>query len=210
MANAKRQLAKPVAVMPSLTAVLGVTRTLPGESEEEYQHGLQAVIQELNAKTVMQVYLAEKIFDCLWWMRRYEQQKKATLAAEMALLLTESDSRSKRFTKAECQVMDLVMDPSRCKEFLELLKETNYTEQSLMQAALSNKHFEIANLNTQVTTLAKTLAGFQASYEVLVHRKLNTERLRLQNEILSRDLMAIETEALPDAGQPKKTRRKQA
>ena len=67
--------------------------------------------------------------------------------------------------------MDIVLDPSRHEEFEQLLEEADYTEQSLVQAAFSNKHFDIDKLNTQVMTLAKTLAGFQASYEVLVNRK---------------------------------------
>jgi hypothetical protein len=43
-----------------------------------------------------------------------------------------------------------------------------------------------------VALKAKTLAGFQASYEVLVNRKVNAERMRLQNALMQRDLGAIE------------------
>jgi hypothetical protein len=49
---------------------------------------------------------------------------------------------------------------------------------------------------------AKTLAGFQASYEALVNRNINRERLELQNAILKRDLQAIEMEK-PSNGKPK-------
>ena len=51
---------------PSIGELLGVTPILPGESEASYRAGLNAVIEELDAKTTLQVYLAEKIYDCLW------------------------------------------------------------------------------------------------------------------------------------------------
>jgi len=180
---------------PSLTAILGSAPVLPGEAEELYRQGLQSLIEELEAKTVMQVYLTEKIYECLWWMRRYEQQKRATLAREMARILCSGTTY--KFTADEADVMDAVLD----NEFDGWLDESIYSEQSLRQEAFSNKSGAVANLNEQIAVLAKTLAGFQASYEVLANRKLNTERLRLQNELIAKDLSAIELKAQPDVGQ---------
>ena len=151
-----------------------------------------SLIEELEAKTVVQVYLAEKIFECLWWIRRYDQQKRATIAREMGSLFDKSFNYSLTMSTAEVNNMQIVLDPSRKKEFQKLLKESGYTEQSLMQEALSEKALQIAHIDNQITVLAKNLAGFQASYEVLVNRKLNIERLRLQNELLSKDLESIE------------------
>ena len=48
---------------------------LPGESESTYKNGLHATVTELGAVTPLQIYLVEKIFDCLWWIRRYESFK---------------------------------------------------------------------------------------------------------------------------------------
>ncbi|MFC1832546.1 hypothetical protein ACFL0S_11080 [Thermodesulfobacteriota bacterium] len=55
MTNAKRRSKKPLSTAKSISSVLGSTPTLPGESAEEYQQGLQSVIEELEAKTVIQV-----------------------------------------------------------------------------------------------------------------------------------------------------------
>ena len=107
MSAAKSNPAKSTEVVPSLTAVLGVIPILPGESDSEYRQGLQSLIEELEAKTVMQVYLAEKIFECLWWMRRYEQQKRATLVREMARILC--SGASYKLSDDEAQVMELIM-----------------------------------------------------------------------------------------------------
>ena len=80
-------------VAPSIGELLGVTPILPGESEASYRAGLNAVIEELDAKTTLQVYLAEKIYDCLWWIRRYEDQKRITIISEMAHQIEKGFSR---------------------------------------------------------------------------------------------------------------------
>jgi len=72
------------AVVRTLTKILGVIPILPGETADLYQTSLEALIKELGASSVLQVYLAEKIHECLWWMRRYEEQKRATVIAGMA------------------------------------------------------------------------------------------------------------------------------
>jgi hypothetical protein len=195
-------------IAPRVTALLGCTPVLPGESQEEYRLGLQAVIQELEAKTVLQVYLAEKMFECLWWMRRYEQQKRATLAREMAAILC--SEASFLLTADEAKVMESILDPARRDDFNSYLARSVYSEQTLWQEALSRKHLALSGMTEQITIMAKNLAGFQTSYEVLTNRKLVTARLRLQNDQLARDLNAIEMDVTTDAGQPQKTRRKSA
>jgi hypothetical protein len=75
--------------------------------------------------------------------------------------------------------------------------------ESLRQRAFAIKRDYLVTMDEQVALKAKTLAGFQASYEVLVNRKLNVERMQLNNELLRRDLRAVELEA-PKHDQPKK------
>jgi len=91
----KPAASKPTArhATPSVSAWLGNPQVLPCESAAQYQASLQGLIAELEAKTVLQVYLAEKIHECLWWVRRYEAQKRATIVAEMSRIAT-SGSRT--------------------------------------------------------------------------------------------------------------------
>ena len=44
----------------SISDVLGVEPVLPGEPEQGYRQGLQDLIAELDAKSPLQIYLAEK------------------------------------------------------------------------------------------------------------------------------------------------------
>jgi hypothetical protein len=79
-------------------------------------------------------------------------------------------------------------------EFIELLDNHNLTMQTLTQKATSNCLSVLESLDQMIALNAKTLAGFQASYEVLVNRKVNAERMRLQNALMQRDLGALDSE----------------
>jgi len=188
----------------SITQLVGVAPVLPGESEAVYQQGLLATVQELGATTPLQIYLAEKIYECLWWMRRYENQKRATLIRSMATTLN-SNRVSGLVSDLEAWIMEALYANRIDDEFNELLQEQNLTLQSLNQKAFANCRAQLESQDQMIALKAKTLAGFQASYEVLVNRKINIERMQLQNALIKRDLGAIENEASNDkASQPKK------
>ena len=201
MSDSKRSLDKDVQVISSpIMQVLGSTPVLPGESQEVYQQGLLATIHELGASTPLQIYLAEIIYECLWWMRRYENQKRATLINTMAGIL-ETDKYARGVSDLQAWVMDALYANRIDDEFNELLGEHNLTMETLTQKAMANSRSVFESLDQMIALNAKTLAGFQASYEVVVNRKVNAERMRLQNALMQRDLGAIETQ--PTLAEPK-------
>jgi len=175
----------------AISQLVGATPVLPGESETIYHQGLVATVDELGAKTPLQIYLAEKIYECLWWMRRYENQKRATLIRAMASAL-DSNKLGGQVSKLEAWATDALHENRIDGEFNSLLQKHNLTLDSLNQKALANCRASLENLDQMIALKAKTLAGFQASYEVLVNRKVNAERMRLQNALMQRDLGAIE------------------
>jgi hypothetical protein len=179
----------------SVSEVLGITPVLPGESMEVYQRGLLATIQELGATTPLQIYLAEKIYECLWWMRRYENQKRATLIHSMAGLL-DPNHFSKAVSDAAAWAMEALFSNRIDDEFTKVLDGLNLTMESLTQKALEICQFKLESLDEMIALKAKTLAGFQASYEALVNRSVLQERLKLQNNLLRRDLQTIDVPAL--------------
>ena len=170
--------------------LLGTTSVLPGESEDFYQAGLAVMVNELGAKTTLQVYLVEKIYDCLWWIRRYEDQKRVTIIAEMARQTKVGYQSDK--TQEEVEIREAFMANDVNKRVLKVLDAIGHTPESLKQSAYNKKREEIMQLDQQITLQAKILAGFQASFELAFNRKLNTERLKLQNDLMRRDLAAVE------------------
>ncbi len=182
---------------PGISSLLGAAPVLPGESAKVYRSGVLATVQELGAQTPLQVYLAEKIFECLWWIRRYERQKHATVASEMASLI-EPGERPLDLEKRAI-VMEMIMADDINHALIDAMEGRNLSLDTLRQRALIACRGRLLALDEQIALKAKTLAGLQASFEVLVNRRLNTERLRLQNELLRRDLGAID---VPPIGPP--------
>ena len=185
---------KSVKTVPSpIAQVLGGSPVLPGESEAVYQKGLIATVQELGATTPLQIYLAEKIYECLWWMRRYENQQRATLIRKMAQILAPSGAGSE-VTELEAAVTEQLHNNHIDDALKTLFFRCKLDMASLTQKAMAQSRLDHVNLDEMIAVKAKTLAGFQASYEVLVNRKVNAERMRLQNALMTRDLGAIEME----------------
>ena len=65
MVTSNKSSDKSQRIASPISQVLGTVSVLPGESEEIYHEGLVATVQELGATTPLQIYLAEKIYECL-------------------------------------------------------------------------------------------------------------------------------------------------
>ena len=74
---------------------------------------------------------------------------------------------------------------------------------------MAKRREQLANVDEQIALRVKTLNGLQSSYEALVTRKIHIERLQLQNELLRRDLDAVDVESIVH-DKPTKTPGKQA
>lgn len=127
-------------------------------------------------------------------MRRYENQKHATLIRSMASALDPNKIVSD-VSKREAWVMGALFANRIDDEFNELLQNQNLTLESLNQKAFAKSRQALESLDQMIALKAKTLAGFEASYEVLVNRTVNIERMQLQNALMQRDLSAIANEA---------------
>jgi len=173
----------------SISSLLGVAQVMPGESVGAYQSGLLATVEELGADTPLQVYLAEKIFQCLWWMRRYETQKRSSIIAGMAdTLKGYPASKDERLAIFKLLHASLWAEPP-LKNRIESL---GHTPVSLLEHAMSSVQDDIQKLDQLIALRVKTLMQLQQTYEALVNRSVLQERLKLQNDLLRRDLQAID------------------
>ena len=176
-----------------ISQIFGPVKFLPGESEAAYRAGLTGTINELGATTHLQIYLAEKIFQCLWWMRRYEVQKQATIVNAMVNLLTRHDTpKPQRQAITHNLQAQIWNDPQMVK----IIEAQGHTPESLAAKAMSNARDEIQKIDHLIALRVKALGQLQQSYEALVNRSIMQERLKLQNELLKRDLQAIEVPAV--------------
>ena len=179
-----------------ISNIFGPIRLLPGESSDIYKAGLIGTIKELGATTHLQTYLAEKIFQCLWWIRRYEIQKQTCILNEMVRLASKfNTSESTKATMAQ-KLQDHLWDD---KELKRMIQDSGHTTESLTAKAMTEVREEIQKLDMLIALRVKTLGQLQQSYETLVNRSVMQERLKLQNELLKRDLQAIDVPVVEQA-----------
>ena len=163
---------------------------MPGESLQVYEQGVQSLINELQAETPMQVYLAQKMFDCIWWIRQYEILKRGIILNEMFAILTIRDYAA---TGSHLLLRRCLHSGDWTNAVLErAMHKAGHTPESLYAKSADNSLENIKHLEQLIALRAKTLVEFQASFEALVNRSILQERLRMQNELLARDLAAIE------------------
>ena len=129
-------------------------------------------------------------------MRRYEVQKQASILNAMVRLATRhsvSDTTKLNLTK---NLQAHQWDDPKVKEFL---NDKGFTPESLAAQGMINALEEIQKIDMLIALRVKTLGQLQQSYEALVNRSVMQERLKLQNDILRRDLQAIDVEAVEQA-----------
>lgn len=173
-----------------ISQIVGGNFILPGENAQQFHQAYAAAQLELGAQTQLQIYLAEQIFHSLWWIRRYELQKRAGLISEMVKLLRSTGlSEQPGLDLTELLEAGRWDDPAVLNE----LKGKGFTAQSLLQRAGERHQEELMRLDQSIALKAHTLGKLQQSYEALVNRSVMQERLKLQNDLLKRDLLAIDT-----------------
>ncbi len=141
----KENSKQPAQVTTSEIAKIFVpTQLLPGESEEAYNLGLASTIRELDARTHLQIYFAEKIFQCLWWLMRYETQKRAlTINAMVSLVVAPGTPAShKQAITAHFQA-----NKWHTSSMLKIIENNGYTPESLLAKALSKESLEIQKID---------------------------------------------------------------
>jgi hypothetical protein len=179
------------AVLSDFTA--SASPVLPGQSPEQYQTGLQSLITELQAQTPMQVYLAQKMFDCMWWLRSYDLAKHSAIAEMMIMILKLDADEEVDWPVVQC-LRNLDWNNALVSE---AAQQSGHTAQSLHALATTRCRDKLLNLEQLSAIRSKTLHQLQTSCEALVSRPILQERLKLQNQLMVRDLGAIE---LPGTG----------
>lgn len=177
----------PLSIISKLAG--GTSHLLPGESAAEYKEGLEATIAELGSKTPLQTYLAEKIFDCVWWIRRHETQKHQIVVSSMHAQLTRGLNNPPARALLEAGKWG-------DKGLKDAANALGVTLQSLAEDAIKVNAARLAVQDDRISDRIKALRNLQSAYEALSNRKLVIERLQLQNESIRRDMASIELKVL--------------
>jgi hypothetical protein len=128
-------------------------------------------------------------------VRRYETQKRDIIVGLMAIRLRPTGAKDD--PTGDVFVTGLlrsgrVNDPALAT----LLRDKGLSMDTLRHSAFSIGADKLMGLDNSIAMQLKMFAGFQASYEHLVTRKLYVQRLELQNQVLGRDLSAIDVQTV--------------
>lgn len=77
-----------------------------------------------------------------------------------------------------------------------VIEGAGYSAESLLARGMNKERETVQKFDYLIALRVKTLGQLQQSYEALVNRSIVQERLKLQNELLKRDLQAIDVTAL--------------
>ena len=78
----------------SLLPFLSSPRLLAGESEAEFQSGLQSLLSELDNPSPLAIALITQLNECLWWIKRHTVDKELLLHESMAKILARAGTYS--------------------------------------------------------------------------------------------------------------------
>jgi hypothetical protein len=154
---------------------------IKGESQQEYDQGREATIRDLGAQSPLEVYLAEKMFDCLWWIRRLDVMRVDVIRQGMFEALRHDFRRANIRRLIEQEAWD---DP----DLALALNNSGLTVNGLPAAGMVKSQKALESVDRQTALRMKMFRDLQKAYEAHTNRQLNTDRLTLQNRLLSQHL----------------------
>ena len=154
---------------------------IKGESQQEYDQGREATIRDLGAQSPLEVYLAEKMFDCLWWIRRLDVMRVDVIREGMVQAID--------YFHRNAQIRELIAreawhDPA----MQEALRKSELTADTLPAAGMIKAEKSLESIDKQTGFRMKMFRDLQKAYEAHTNPQLNTDRLTLQNRLLSQHL----------------------
>lgn len=126
-------------------------------------------------------------------MRRYEVQKQSSIVNAMVRLSSQYNTAETTKHNLTVKLQAHMWD---AQDVITFIKQKGFTPESLTAKAMSEVREEIQKIDTLIALRVKSLGHLQQSYEALVNRSVMQERLKLQNELLKRDLQAIDVKAV--------------
>ena len=168
-----------------VTLAGGSLPMLPGESQDEYSRGLAELQTELQANTLFETYLVQKMFDCVWWVRRFDRMR--------ASVITDGIYDALSYAHQSDEMLRLIQAGQWDAEELEMAARfVNTTVDGLVALATNQNRHRLAKIDQQITDRLKMLKDLQKAYDQHVNRAFIRERMALQNQMLEQQLTAID------------------
>ena len=157
----------------SLLPFLSSPRLLAGESEAEFQSGLQSLLSELDNPSPLAIALISQLNECLWWIKRHTVDKELLLHESMAKILARAGTYSEVYDNhVVSTALESFLNGNSSKE------EKVWIEGMLVQSKLTVSDLRALGF--------KTASKYIKMADELIHRQYQTIR-HLQRSIDSID-----------------------
>ena len=153
----------------SLLPFLSSPKLLAGESEAEFQSGLQSLLSELDNPSPLAIALISQLNECLWWIKRHTVDKELLLHESMAKILARAGTYS--------EVYDNHLVSTALERFL--TGNSSKEEKIWIEAMLVQSKLTVSDLRALGF---KTASKYIKMADELIHRQYQTIR-NLQRSI---------------------------
>jgi hypothetical protein len=153
----------------SLLPFLSSPRLLAGESEAEFQSGLQSLLSELDNPSPLAIALITQLNECLWWIKRHTVDKELLLHESMAKILARAGTYS--------EVYDNHLVSTALESFL--TGNSSKEEKAWIEGMLVQSKLTVSDLRALGF---KTASKYIKMADELIHRQYQTIR-HLQRSI---------------------------
>jgi len=176
---------------PSISALLGVDRVLPGEDRDAFAAGLEEFLASLEVpKSSAAGYLGELVYEQLWWLKRYGDLKQELFLNAMLKFLGEALAEAG--VQLSQPLTQKLFDPAKEAFLQDLMKTAGWSLGSLRNQAFLSLESAFADIDQSTELTLKNLAKLQGNLDLWLARAPKQKLLRLEIERRQRDLAAIE------------------
>ena len=178
----------------SLLPFLSSPRLLAGESEAEFQSGLQSLLSELDNPSPLAIALISQLNECLWWIKRHTVDKELLLHESMAKILARAGTYS--------EVYDNHLVSTALESFLtgnSSKEEKAWIEGMLVQSKLTVSDLRALGFKTASKYIKMADELIHRQYQTIRHLQRSIDAVDYKSRIIKRmdlELADLEKKAL--------------
>jgi hypothetical protein len=164
-----------------LLPFLSSPRLLAGESEAEFQSGLQSLLSELDNPSPLAIALITQLNECLWWIKRHTVDKELLLHESMAQILARAGTYS--------EVYDNHLVSTALERFLtgnSSKEEKIWIEAMLVQSKLTVSDLRALGFKAASKYIKMADELIHRQYQTIRHLQRSIDAVEFKSRIIKR------------------------
>ena len=181
----------------SLLPFLSSPRLLAGESEAEFQSGLQSLLSELDNPSPLAIALITQLNECLWWIKRHTVDKELLLHESMAKILARAGTYSEVYDNhLVSTALESFLTGNSSKEekvwIEDILVQSKLTVSDLRALGFKAASKYIKMADELIHRQYQTIRNLQRSIDAVDYKSRIIKRMNLELADLEKKALAID------------------